>query len=92
MPACNKAIYPVGFKARHPLIVGVDANHYDPKTGIIAPGLFGTGIAFPRLKTDPLGNQEFNVGLYKFMNDIREILPIWQRYTVENAEPLLQDH
>ena len=70
MPACNKAIYPVGFKARHPLIVGVDANHYDPKTGIIAPGLFGTGIAFPRLKTDPLGNQEFNVGLYKFLSKL----------------------
>ena len=80
MPTCNKAVYPIGFKPRTPHISGIDCQQYDPNTGIIAPGLFGSGIAFPRHKTDPLGNKEPSVGLYKFMNDIREVLPLWSQY------------
>ncbi len=79
---CDKAIYPVGFQARIPTTEAVNAHHYDTRTGIIAPGLFGAGIAFPRLVTDPLGNQEFNVGLLKFMRDIRSTLSIWQQYSL----------
>jgi len=80
MKYCNKAIYPIGFKARIPQVAEIDAHNYDANTGIIAPGLFGAGIAFPRLKTDPLGGTELSVGLYKFMNDIRETIPIWKEY------------
>jgi len=80
MPACNKAVYPIGFKARFPEVSGVDVSKYDVNTGIIAPGLFGAGIAFPRKIVNPLGGVEFNVGLYKFMNDIRRVIPIWLKY------------
>lgn len=79
---CNKAVYPVGFKARSPKIEGVDIKQYDPHTGIIAPGLFGTGIAFPQFAIDPHGNKELNVGLNKFMRDIKKVLPIWQQYNI----------
>lgn len=77
---CSKAIYPVGFKARAPQINAIDVSAYDKHTGIIAPGLFGTGIAFPHVKTDPLGNQELRVGLFKFMEDIGEVMPVWMQY------------
>lgn len=77
---CNKAIYPVGFKARSPHINGIQTENYDANTGIIAPGLFGAGIAFPLLKTDPFGGKEMSVGLYKFMKDIRSVMPLWLRY------------
>ena len=51
---------------------------YDPITGIIAMGLFGASIAFPRRVTDPNGNVELNVGLFKFMKYIRHFLPLWK--------------
>ena len=79
---CNKAIYPVGFKARSPRIIGIQTENYDVNTGIIAPGLFGAGIAFPLLKIDPLGGMEMSVGLYKFMQDIRSVMPLWLRYAL----------
>ncbi|MBY7734014.1 MULTISPECIES: FAD-dependent oxidoreductase [Francisella] len=78
----NKVIYAVGFDQRIPCVESIDARVYDPTTGIIAPGLFGAGIAFPRKVTDPNGNVELNVGLFKFMNDIKRFLPLWMRYDI----------
>ena len=81
LTTCDKAIYPIGFIPRSPNISGnICSKDYDVNTGIIAPGLFGTGIGYPLLKTDPTGRQEANVGLYKWMNDIRKVMPIWQKY------------
>jgi len=81
LPLCNKAVYPVGFTPRTPNINGMGgAPHYDKNTGILEPGLLGAGIAFPREITDPFGSKELNVGLYKFMKDIRKALPIWIQY------------
>ena len=77
---CNKIVYAIGFDTRAPLVKGVNVKKYDTSNGIIAPGLFGVGIGFPKKVIDPNGNQELNVGLYKFMNDIRTMLPIWQQY------------
>ncbi|AIT09319.1 hypothetical protein LO80_04610 [Candidatus Francisella endociliophora] len=78
----NKVIYATGFEQRVPSVEGIDARSYDPTTGIIAPGLFGAGIAFPREITDPNGNVELNVGLFKFMNDIKHFLPLWMKYDI----------
>ncbi|APC92134.1 MULTISPECIES: FAD-dependent oxidoreductase [Francisella] len=78
----NKVIYAVGFEQRVPGVEGIDVRIYDPATGIIAPGLFGAGIAFPRKVTDPNGNVELNVGLFKFMKDIRHFLPLWMKYDI----------
>ncbi|ACJ18139.1 CBU_1268 family Dot/Icm T4SS effector [Coxiella burnetii] len=80
LPQCTKTIYAVGFFQRAPLIREINLSDYDVCTGIIAPGLFGTGIGFPRQVTTPLGATEMNVGLWKFMHDIRKVMPIWQQY------------
>ncbi|HEY5236271.1 MAG TPA: pyridine nucleotide-disulfide oxidoreductase, partial [Rhabdochlamydiaceae bacterium] len=53
---------------------------YDDKTGIIAPGLFGLGIAFPESRLGPLGHLDYRVGLWKFMDYLNSILPIWTEY------------
>ncbi|MFV9972326.1 MAG: hypothetical protein AB8V06_02570 [Francisella endosymbiont of Hyalomma asiaticum] len=47
-----------------PSVEDIDVRIYDPTTGIIAMGLFGASIAFPRRVTDPNGNVELNVGLF----------------------------
>ncbi|WP_150466716.1 FAD-dependent oxidoreductase [Francisella sp. SYW-9] len=78
----NKVIYATGFQQRVPSAEGVDVRCYDPTTGIIAPGLFGVGIGFPQKVTDPNGNVELNVGLFKFMRDIKRMLPLWTRYDI----------
>lgn len=77
---CNKVIYAIGFQKRTPSIEHIDTEAYDSSCGIIAPGLFGTGICFPKTVIDPNGHVELNVGLKKFMLDIRQVLPIWQQY------------
>ena len=77
---CDKAVYPIGFKSRTPNIKDLSDLQYDANTGIIAPGLFGAGIAFPRQVVDPFGGRELNVGLFKFMNDIRVMVPLWLQY------------
>jgi hypothetical protein len=82
LPHCNKAIYAVGFARRGIVIEGVGELEYNAYNGIIAPGLFGLGIAFPQAKTDRYGNLEYRVGLWKFMDYLSTILPVWMRYSV----------
>ncbi len=78
---CNKAIYAVGFERRKlPILEQYEHLHYDDRTGIIAPGLFGLGIAFPQAKFNPLGHVDLQVGLWKFMDYLNSILPIWVKY------------
>jgi hypothetical protein len=79
---CDKAIYAVGFERRKlPVLEQYEHLHYDDRTGIIAPGLFGFGLAFPQAKFDPFGHLDFRVGLWKFMEYLNSILPIWIKYT-----------
>ena len=78
---CNKAVYAVGFERRKlPVLEQYERLHYDDRTGIIAPGLFGCGLAFPQAKFDPLGHLDYRVGLWKFMDYLNSILPIWLAY------------
>ncbi len=53
---------------------------YNAKSGIVAPGLFGVGIAFPEETTDRFGNVEFSVGLWKFMTYLERVVPVWFKY------------
>lgn len=81
LPHCDKAIYAVGFKRRDSIqIDGIDLAQYNPHVGIIAPGLFGFGIAYPQKKADPFGQVESQVGLWKFMVYLNHVLPIWFKY------------
>ena len=78
----DKVIYATGFKQRTPIIQDINLSRYDPSNGIIAPGLFGCGICFPRQVIDPNGNKDLNVGLFKFMKDIQSSLPLWMKYEI----------
>lgn len=70
-------VYAVGFSPRVIQSKHVDSRCYDPRTGIIAPGLFGLGIAYPEAITDRYGINEFNIGLFKFSNYLTRMLPLW---------------
>jgi cation diffusion facilitator CzcD-associated flavoprotein CzcO len=82
LPECTKAIYATGFKQRHIHVEGLHTLEYNNKNGIIAPGLFGLGIAFPEAKLDRYGTLEYRVGLWKFMEYLNHIMPVWLRYGV----------
>ena len=78
---CDKVIYAVGFEKKNNIIIGDYENmEHNSHTGIIAPGLFGLGIAYPELKADPFGYMETQVGLWKFMVYLNKVLPIWLKY------------
>jgi cation diffusion facilitator CzcD-associated flavoprotein CzcO len=79
---CDHVVYTVGFERRQlPLTPQWGNLEYNPTNGILAPGLFGVGIAFPQYQLDPLGFGQFRVGLQKFMHTVEEVLPIWLQYT-----------
>ena len=81
---CNDidaAIYATGFKRRALSIAGLPENFvYNQQCGVIAPGMFGIGIAFPEKTIDRYGNEELNVGLWKFMLYINKVMPLWMGY------------
>jgi cation diffusion facilitator CzcD-associated flavoprotein CzcO len=82
LPQCHKVIYAVGFERRSlPIIQDIDPNHYIEQIGIIAPGLFGVGIAYPEEKMNPVGIVEHRVGLWKFMDYLNRVMPIWLSYS-----------
>jgi cation diffusion facilitator CzcD-associated flavoprotein CzcO len=79
--SCTKVVYTVGFTSRPPpQSTQFHALYYNDRNGIIAPGLFGFGIAYPEKVEDPLGNEEYSVGRWKFMKYINKVLPFWLRY------------
>ncbi len=83
LPECDKAIYAVGLKRRDTITIGeYEHKQYNPHVGIIAPGLFGLGIAYPEIKPDPFGSIESQVGMWKFMVYLNKVLPIWFKYHV----------
>ncbi len=77
---CDRVIYAVGFHPRVIKVVGMESLQHNVHNGIIAPGLFGFGIAFPKQTIDPFGSREESVGLWKFMMHINSVMPIWLRY------------
>jgi len=81
LPECNKAVYAVGFERRHlPIVTGLEPLRHNEQSGIIAPGLFGFGIAFPECKANPFGTKEHRVGLWKFMDYLNRVMPVWLKY------------
>jgi len=81
LPECNKVIYAVGFERRNlPIVAGMESLEYNPQSGIIAPGLFGIGLAFPECRINPIGIAEHAVGLWKFLNYVDRIFPFWMKY------------
>ncbi|MHB1946524.1 MAG: FAD-dependent oxidoreductase [Gammaproteobacteria bacterium] len=82
LPQCTKVVYAVGFERRTlPVIDDMPHLDYMEQSGIIAPGLFGLGVAFPEGKYDRLGTLEYRVGLWKFMDYLHRVMPIWLKYS-----------
>lgn len=78
LPECDKIIYSVGYERNEtPLSEEYQHLEYDDTTGIIAPRLFGLGIAFPEYYCDPLENEDHRVGLKSFMDYAQRIIPQW---------------
>lgn len=78
---CDRAVYTVGFEPRKlPTTPQWGPLRYNPQNGIIAPGLFGLGIAFPEYAEDPYGYGQHRVGLKKFMDYLNSVLPLWMVY------------
>lgn len=82
LAVCNKAIYAVGFTPRTIPVRDFGNLKHNPQTGIIAPGLFGLGIAYPEIRIDEFGIEEARVGLRKFLHYLTKILPIWLHYPI----------
>lgn len=81
---CTKIIYAVGFERNE--LPSIEQNPkliYDDSTGVIAPRLFGIGIAFPEKITDPLGNVEYKVGLTSFLRYAQRVIPVWANSDAE---------
>lgn len=74
---CTHIVHAIGFEPYTVPVNGRAQAEYDPRKGQLAPGLFGAGIAFPEQVTDPVGNVEFAVGLFKFMKGARRMVPEW---------------
>jgi cation diffusion facilitator CzcD-associated flavoprotein CzcO len=82
LAACDRAVYTVGFERRTlPETPQWGQLDYNPNNGILAPGLFGLGIAFPGRAIDRYGYVEYRVGLTKFMDHLDSVLPLWLRYS-----------
>lgn len=73
-------VYSVGFQARVPSMVGlggetVDVTKYNVGTGLIAPGAWGFGMAFPAMYKKPQGGIAPDVGLPGFVGHILHCMP-----------------
>ena len=78
---CDRVVYTVGFERRKlPETPQWGQLEYNQRNGILAPGLFGLGIAFPEYAKDPYGFGQYRVGLKKFMDYLDSVLPLWLRY------------
>lgn len=81
LASCTKVVYTVGFSPRTPPKTAQFPDLVcNDRNGILAPGLFGLGIAYPEKVEDPFGNEEYNVGLWKFMTYLSKVLPLWMQY------------
>ena len=78
LATCDKVVYAIGFERRHlPEIENALVQDYATHQGMLAPGLFGLGIAYPEAKYDRVNMLEYRVGLWKFMEYLTDILPVW---------------
>lgn len=76
---CSKVIYALGYERNPlPLINGTTPiTQYNEKTGYIAPGLFGIGVAFPDYRPDTQGIDKVCIGLDCFMEYAHSAIPLW---------------
>ncbi|KAH0831714.1 hypothetical protein AYO21_10723 [Fonsecaea monophora] len=90
LDSCTHVVEAIGY-TRDPLPrLSVDGTalegiiSYDPTNGAlldgnghVVPHAYGAGIAFPERVTDPAGNTESAVGLWKFIKYLNRVVPTW---------------
>lgn len=85
LPLCTKIIYAAGYERNDiPPINGTTQIIYDDSSGVIAPRLFGIGIAFPEKYIDDSGMSVAKIGLSNFMEYALRVMPQW----INTKEPL----
>lgn len=89
LPECSHIVQAVGFtrdplpqlaKNGEPLTMEFDhesGKFHERGDGLVIPGLYGAGIAFPERVVDPYGNVEYAVGFFKFMKFLKRVCPSW---------------
>lgn len=88
LPTCTHVVQAVGFKQDKLPVLKRDGKDlkvvYNNRTaefkdaeGEKLKGLYAAGIAWPEQVTDPEGNVEHAVGLAKFMNYLKRVVPEW---------------
>jgi hypothetical protein len=71
-------VYATGFVGRHPPIIGLGGSSvgsYTPTTAMIAPGVWGFGIAYPGMYEKPRGGLAPDVGFMGFVLHILKCMP-----------------
>lgn len=82
LTVCNKIIYALGFERNELPPLNGDStlyNAYDSSSGIIAPHLFGIGIAFPETVYDCHGTPFPGIGVNDFIEYAQRVLPLWMQ-------------
>ena len=76
LPTCTKVVYAIGYQPNHlpEAIVDLLQSNDD---GVIAPGLFGIGIAYPESYMHENIGIEPQVGLKAFLDYAQQKMPIW---------------
>jgi len=81
----TKVIYAIGFESRKLITLfnneTLDSTKYDSRTGRIADGLWGFGIAYPSLAPDEI---HVDVGVISFAEHILKQIPDMKEYLSKN--------
>lgn len=88
LPSCTHVIQAIGFHKNAVPVLERDGKEmqvlpdntsggFTDKEGQRVKGLYAAGIAWPEKVTDPEGNTEYAVGMWKFMNYLRRVVPEW---------------
>ncbi|KAI9054559.1 hypothetical protein LZ554_001714 [Drepanopeziza brunnea f. sp. 'monogermtubi'] len=88
LPACSHVVQAIGFhQNKIPVLEQggkkLEVRHNDRTAGFAdtsgdkVKGLYAAGIAWPEKVTDPEGNVEHAVGLAKFMDYLKRVVPEW---------------
>ncbi|MBS1987117.1 FAD-dependent oxidoreductase [Candidatus Dependentiae bacterium] len=88
LPQCTKTIYAIGYDRNQiPAINNLTPiTHYNPTNGLIAPRLFGIGIAFPEQRINQFGDKEIRIGLDSFMEYAQRVIPHWVNHDFFKSE------
>jgi hypothetical protein len=83
LKTCTKVIYAIGYERNQlpPINATLPIEQYEKTTGVIAPRLFGIGIAFPEQAVNQQGILQYKVGLNSFIDYAHKMIPQWMQHT-----------